>query len=426
MTNPSVYNREGRRNLYTSIEGHVVSTGCIDQYSAVLVAKQMKEVGLAAYRQGNRTLGDYLYDLIESHLQYLKEVDGRKHEHTRKKRTHLMMPVEAGIFHKLKDVRKQSFEAWWNTLTCGEKTRGEYMTSWNVFLDWLVYEGKLIENPIKGKIRRARIKRTDKIPRRAFTEDEVRNLLAVAGVHELRYLIAYVTGIRFGELKQLLWSDVFETATEPHIKLRSETTKNGKARKQYLTREAAAMLAETRAQANTNSVFPTLLSNYMINKHIKLAGIPKMTEEGRACFHSLRHTFTTNIARMTGDVRLAQSMADHADITTTQGYLHTEQREHIHAMSKYPSVRSQLVPGRAVKRAVVTDQSSLSVSKRVPTLSNENGTQMTTDESLSAVKSNPVQGWVETERGGFEPPMKETSILDFESSAFNRSATSPR
>ena len=30
-----------------------------------------------------------------------------------------------------------------------------------------------------------------------------------------------------------------------------------------------------------------------------------------------------------------------------------------------------------------------------------------------------------TEKGGFEPPMKETSILDFESSAFNRSATSP-
>lgn len=30
-----------------------------------------------------------------------------------------------------------------------------------------------------------------------------------------------------------------------------------------------------------------------------------------------------------------------------------------------------------------------------------------------------------TERGGFEPPMTETAIPDFESGAFNRSATSP-
>ncbi len=31
----------------------------------------------------------------------------------------------------------------------------------------------------------------------------------------------------------------------------------------------------------------------------------------------------------------------------------------------------------------------------------------------------------EAERGGFEPPMTETAIPDFESGAFNRSATSP-
>ncbi len=36
-----------------------------------------------------------------------------------------------------------------------------------------------------------------------------------------------------------------------------------------------------------------------------------------------------------------------------------------------------------------------------------------------------MQGLLEAERGGFEPPMPETGILVFETSAFNRSATSP-
>ena len=320
----------------------------------------------------------------------------------------VMRPVNDGVFKKLKDVRKQTFEPWWKSLTCGPKTRNEYMTSWNVFLDWLVYEGKLDENPIKGKVRRARVIKSERKKRRAFSEDEVRQLLGVAGNHELLYLVAYVTGARNGELKQLLWSDVQEAATEPRIVLRAESTKNDKARTLYLTHEAAAMLAQARARARTELVFPTMPSHHTVNKHIELAGIPKETDEGIACFHSLRHTFTTTIAKMTKGARLAQRMADHADITTTQGYLHTEQSEHAAVMTGYPSVRTNLDSGRAVKRAVEAGQTGQIVSNEVPVMPNENGTQMTANESLSAVSSTLVQGREIMEPGGIEPPCRDS------------------
>lgn len=401
---PTVFKRPGRKNYYTIIGGNVISTGKPDQYSASQVAKQMKEVGIEAYRRGKRALGEYLYDLIEAHLNHLKNQEDRGRKHLQKKRMQLMLPVESGVFKKLNEVNKQSFEPWWNSLTCGPKTRNEYMTAWNVFLDWLVYEGKLNENPIRGKIRRARVTDKDKIPRRALTQCEIKQLLAVSGRHELLYLVAYVTGARLGELEQLLWSDVCEDQSEPYIRLRPETTKNGKGRTQYLTHEAAGMLMHARALSKADRVFAQMPSRHTVNKHLKLAEIPKLTNEGRACFHSLRHSFTTTIARMTKDARLAQRMADHADITTTQGYLHTEQSEHAAVMREFPTVGRDTE--RAVKRAVVDGKWGQNESNDGPVKSIVERRQLSGNEPFRLAEYGFVQVGPRMEPGGIEPPCR--------------------
>jgi len=404
MTNPTVFKRTGRKNYYATINGRVVSTGKSDQYSAQQVARQMKEVGFEAYMQGKRALGVYLYELIESHLVCLEETDGRGKKHLQKKRMQLMLPVEEGVFSKLKDVSKRTFEPWWSSLDCGPKTRNEYMTAWNVFLDWLVYEDKLVENPIRGKIRRARVTEKDKIPRRALTVNELKALFSVAGRHELLYLVAFVTGSRLGELEQLLWSDVNEDEPEPYIQLRAETTKNGKSRVQYLTIEAAGMLKHARALGWSDRVFAQMPSRHTVNKHLKLAGIPKLTNEGRACFHSLRHSFTTTIARMTKDARLAQRMADHADITTTQGYLHTEQSEHAAVMREFPTVGRDTE--RAVKRAVVGGKWGQNESNDGPVKSIVDHRQMSGNEPFRLAEYGRVQSSPRMEPGGIEPPCR--------------------
>jgi Phage integrase family len=237
-----------------------------------------------------------------------------------------------------------------------------------------------------------------------LTLSEIDRFLSVAGRHELLYLIAFVIGARLGELGQLLWSDVHENEADPYIQLRSETTKNGKGRVQFLTREAAGMLKNARALSRIDRVFSQMPSRHTVNKHLELASIPKMTSDGRACFHSLRHSFTTTIAKMTKDARLAQRMADHADITTTQGYMHTEQSEHAAVMTEFPSVRADTTS----ERAVVGGKTGQFVSNEVPAKSNENGTQMAINESLSAVQSTLVQGREIMEPGGIEPPSRDS------------------
>ncbi len=400
---PSVFKRDGRKNYYASIQGRVVSTGESDQRVALKIATEMESVGIEAYRKGKRTLGEYLPDLIELHLKHLKDVDGRDKTHIRKKRQMLMLPIEQGIFKQLKHVSKQTFEPWWSELPSGPKTRNEYLTAWFVFLDWLVYEGKLNQNPLRGRIKRAKVPRHSDRARRAYTPEEISRLLSVAGKHELLYLTAIGTGARFNELKQLLWEDVHEAEPEPFITLRPETTKNRKGRVQFISHELASQFAEARNKAKTDKVFRQMPSDHTINKHISQAGIEKKTDEGIACFHSLRHTYTTTIARMTKDPRVAQRMADHADITTTQRYLHTGRSEQAEVMAQFPRFRS---PERAVKRAVGVVQSGQNETNDGLSKSIVERSQVSGNEPFRPAKYGRVQDGPRMEPGGIEPPSR--------------------
>ena len=400
---PSVFKRGGRKNYYASVHGQVVSTGESDQRAALKIAAEMDAVGIEAYRQGKRTLGEYLPDLIETHLQYLKDVDRRDKTHIRKKRHMLTLPIKDGVFKQLKHVSKQTFEPWWQSLPCGPKTRNEYLTAWLVFLDWLVYEGRINENPLKGRIKRARVPRKSENDRRALTQLEVESLLRVAGKYELLYLLAITTGARKKEIKLLRWDDVHESAEFPYLTLQPETTKNDKGRVQFLTAELADLLSETRRIASSDSVFPEFPSDHTINKHLGLAGIQKKTDEGIACFHSLRHTFATMVARTTKDPRLAQRMADHSDIKTTQRYLHTERSEHAEVMTQFPSFRTA---ERAVKRAVGVVQTGQNETSDGHSVSIVERSQMSGIEPFRHAQGGHVQHGPEMEPGGIEPPSR--------------------
>jgi len=397
MPNIEVTKRQGRDHYYTRVDGRYVSTRQTDYRLAMKVAAQIHRAGVDEHRLSSRTMNAGLRDLIEDHLRHLETHDGRDPTHIRKKRMQLLAPVEAGRFRRLKDIRRKPLEEWLDSLSCGPKTRNEYLTAWNVFLDWLVYEDLLADNPIRGRVRRARVKRIDQKKRRALTPEEIDALLAVAGKHELLYMTALTTGSRFNELRQLKWADVHERSDDPYVVLRAETTKNRKGRTQSVTQELAEELVQARARAKTDRVFLSMPSHHTIDKHLKLAGIEKRTEEGAACFHSLRHSFTTIIARETGDARLAQRMADHSDITTTQRYLHTEQAEHAAVMRRFPVLR-------ATPRATTVVQTGLSQSEAGSTRPSSNETQVPPAKAFSPDESECVVRGLVMEPGGIEPP----------------------
>ena len=187
--------------------------------------------------------------------------------------------------------------------------------------------------------------------------------------------------------------------------LRPETTKNRKGRTQCITRELADELAAARGRAKTERVFRRMPSHHTVTKDFAAAGIEKKTEAGIACFHSLRHTFTTIIARQTKDARLAQRMADHADITTTQGYLHTERAEHAAVMKNFPSL---LEERRATGRASELVQTGQIVSNWGAFGLSESCMQVSAIETLSPIVSESVVRSPLVEPGGIEPPCRNS------------------
>jgi integrase len=94
------------------------------------------------------------------------------------------------------------------------------------FFKWAVRWGYIKENPL-AQVKVVRVEgRQKKRDKRTFTPDEFRKLLSVAGRRAGLYLMAGLTGLRRGQLKQLLWGDVKLDRENPAVRIRASISKN--------------------------------------------------------------------------------------------------------------------------------------------------------------------------------------------------------
>ena len=135
-------------------------------------------------------------------------------------------------------------------------------------------------------------------------------------------ILSLNTGMRAGELRQLLWADI-----SPDLKLvtlRPEITKNGKARSIPLNKEARATLRQLLLQSSGRWLF-TYCGNdrdscikeigkrsYKATLH--KAGITDFT------WHDLRHAFASSLVMRKVPILEVQQLLGHADLRMTLRY----------------------------------------------------------------------------------------------------------
>jgi integrase len=216
----------------------------------------------------------------------------------------------------IRDVSADSFQAWLRgQQELKDKTANDYLEAARCFLNWLVKLGRALSNPLLS-VEKAKTKdgKADEV--RAFSDEEMLRLLAVAGERKAVYLMAVHTGLRRSELAALKWGDLHLDAVTPFVNVRASTTKNGKAADIRLLRELVAALdgLRTNGTPDDKQVFQGIPRIERFYRDLKKAGIPLQDTLGRkAVFHSLRHTFGTNLARGGVASRVAMALMRHSD-----------------------------------------------------------------------------------------------------------------
>ena len=215
-------------------------------------------------------------------------------------------------------------------------TLAKHLRQLGACLEAAISEGYATDNPVRKLHKTARPKLAKTKPA-YYTNEELARLwpeLSYRPVYLYLCKIAVATGMRFGELAALDWSDVDLLNREIHVRkthtdgIGLTPPKGNEARTIDLTPQAAALLeAWFRQSGREGLVFEREQGGYLSNGYtleyvlypaLARAGIPRVGERGRKRdFHSLRHTFARIALEKGAEITWVQKQLGHSSITLT-------------------------------------------------------------------------------------------------------------
>lgn len=342
-----------------------VSLGVTDKAVAQAKAVQFikdKERELAGIAPPKKIVAASSMPLAGLIAEYIEELRtrGRDTKYVRCTEKRLLLLASECRWRRLCDVTADSFMVWRRSQDHKAKTLNDYLTDASSFLGWLVSLDKLASNPL-AKVERVNKKDDEEEEeRRAFTREEFDRLCAVSGPRALVYQLTLYTGMRRNEVKQLVWGDVRKEPTgETFLKLRADTTKNGRVALQPVPDWLAELLNAHRPAGVKLSarVFKSIPRMPRFYKDLDAAGVPRIDERGhKTVFHSLRHTFGTWLWETGANPRVIQELMRHSDLKMTDRYTDTAGLAMNDAVGKLPSFPATAV-GYTQISAQISDKS---------------------------------------------------------------------
>ncbi len=145
--------------------------------------------------------------------------------------------------------------------------------------------------------------------------------------------VAFNTGMRRGELIGLRWSSIDFTNRLITIQNTDTfTTKNKKQRLIPMNEECLSTLREHWKNRKDEVLVFTVLPD-MVQHQFKRACSAVFGKQTKLHFHSLRHSFCSNLIRRGADIRVVQSLAGHSSLVVTEKYTHSLGSDAINAVN---------------------------------------------------------------------------------------------
>jgi integrase len=301
-------------------------TAARQKLAAIVTEVEQERAGVIAPRIQREAAKQALSEILELFIRS-RETLGRDHKYLTGVAQQMERLIREAGWKHARDITLDSFETWRTKQTYSPKTLNDYLTTANVFLNWMVKTERILSNPLKT-VEKVSTSNYEKRTRRAVSWEQVLKLQSVSGARGIIYLVAACTGLRRGEIEKLQWRDVKLEGDKPAIHARASTTKNGRKASIPLHPEALKALEAIRP-SDVNPlglVFPDGLPRIeRFRIDLELAGIPYEDGEGRIFdFHALRNTFATLLAANGASPRDTMELMRHSDMRlTTQVYTDT-------------------------------------------------------------------------------------------------------
>ncbi len=178
-----------------------------------------------------------------------------------------------------------------------------------------------------------------------ITEDEFDELIKIEtiDIYKSIFTLGFFTGCRLGELLHLQWNDIDFQRNEISVKNKEKfTTKSKRERLIPMSKQVQTVLSKinetTQNMSPENYIFCDINDNPYSNSRISKAFkrlIKQSTLDPKLHFHSLRHSFCSNLVSKGVSIYVVKQLAGHESILTTQRYAHLKQQALIDAIDLF-------------------------------------------------------------------------------------------
>lgn len=253
----------------------------------------------------------------------------------------------------------------------GTKTANDYLTETRRFFKWMVRNRRCTENPLAAM----ELFRSDgdvRFARRDFTKEEQEAIFSAAKGSRVRfrglggadryllYRTASLTGLRAGAIGHLTPAHFNLDADPPTVTVPARNQKNRERHSMPLNSSLAVELREyLKGRGADKPVWPGgWVDNaaMMLRVDLEAAGVPEVTPEGHAHFHSFRHTFTTKVARVATNVKAGMSLTGHKTASMFNHYTHTAMDERVAIVEQLDAVQTKQGAGSPLDWSSLLDE----------------------------------------------------------------------